>query len=165
MIVISPWSKGGYVNSQVFDHTSLIRFIEAPFCARPSGLLESEHHCVAARRRWATSPRRSISSRSHTRIVTLPGTRCVPPTQDRYPDYVPPVPANQALPTQESGTRPARPVPYDLHVHGEGRIFHAGTHLPLGDREKPPSLPGCSGDSSQSPWTYTVGTGDEVSES
>src|SRR5215472_11652606 len=26
MIVISPWSKGGWVNSQVFDHTSLIRF-------------------------------------------------------------------------------------------------------------------------------------------
>src|SRR5579863_10308859 len=31
MIVISPWSKGGYVNSQVFDHTSLIRFVEQRF--------------------------------------------------------------------------------------------------------------------------------------
>ena len=31
MVVISPWSKGGFVNSQVFDHTSLIRFIEARF--------------------------------------------------------------------------------------------------------------------------------------
>src|SRR5271154_5314731 len=31
MIVISPWSKGGWVNSQVFDHTSLIRFIEQRF--------------------------------------------------------------------------------------------------------------------------------------
>src|SRR5262249_51977077 len=28
MVVISPWSRGGWVNSQVFDHTSLIRFIE-----------------------------------------------------------------------------------------------------------------------------------------
>ena len=27
-LVISPWSKGGYVNSQVFDHTSVIQFIE-----------------------------------------------------------------------------------------------------------------------------------------
>ncbi len=31
MIVISPWSKGGWVNSEVFDHTSLIRFIEERF--------------------------------------------------------------------------------------------------------------------------------------
>ena len=31
MIVISPWSKGGWVNSELFDHTSLIRFIERRF--------------------------------------------------------------------------------------------------------------------------------------
>ena len=31
MIVISPWSKGGWVDSEVFDHTSLIRFIEKRF--------------------------------------------------------------------------------------------------------------------------------------
>lgn len=28
MIVASPWSKGGYVNSQVFDHTSTLLFLE-----------------------------------------------------------------------------------------------------------------------------------------
>lgn len=28
MLVISPWSRGGAVNSQVFDHTSIIMFIE-----------------------------------------------------------------------------------------------------------------------------------------
>jgi phospholipase C len=31
LCVVSPWSKGGWVNSQVFDHTSVIRFIEASF--------------------------------------------------------------------------------------------------------------------------------------
>ena len=31
MYVISPWSKGGWVNSQVFDHTSVIRFVEQRF--------------------------------------------------------------------------------------------------------------------------------------
>jgi phospholipase C len=31
MIVLSPWSKGGFVCSQVFDHTSIIRFIERRF--------------------------------------------------------------------------------------------------------------------------------------
>ncbi|MFC0686342.1 phosphocholine-specific phospholipase C [Novosphingobium clariflavum] len=31
MYVVSPWSRGGWVNSQVFDHTSVIRFLEARF--------------------------------------------------------------------------------------------------------------------------------------
>src|SRR5437763_2092197 len=31
MIIVSPWTRGGWVNSQLFDHTSLIRFLEARF--------------------------------------------------------------------------------------------------------------------------------------
>jgi phospholipase C len=31
MIVVSPFSRGGYVNSDVFDHTSLLRFLETRF--------------------------------------------------------------------------------------------------------------------------------------
>ncbi|HEY1225694.1 MAG TPA: phospholipase C, phosphocholine-specific, partial [Ramlibacter sp.] len=31
MYVISPWSRGGWVNSQAFDHTSVLRFLEARF--------------------------------------------------------------------------------------------------------------------------------------
>jgi phospholipase C len=29
MVVASPWSRGGWVNSEVFDHTSSLRFLEA----------------------------------------------------------------------------------------------------------------------------------------
>ncbi len=35
-IVASPWSRGGYVNSQVFDHTSVVQFVEK-FASRKSG--------------------------------------------------------------------------------------------------------------------------------
>jgi phospholipase C len=31
---VSPWTAGGFVCSEVFDHTSLIRFIEARFRVR-----------------------------------------------------------------------------------------------------------------------------------
>ena len=31
MLVVSPWSRGGWVNSQIFDHTSIVRFLEARF--------------------------------------------------------------------------------------------------------------------------------------
>src|SRR6266702_3465492 len=30
-IIVSPWTRGGWVNSQVFDHTSVIRFLETRF--------------------------------------------------------------------------------------------------------------------------------------
>ncbi|MBZ4189071.1 phosphocholine-specific phospholipase C [Niabella beijingensis] len=35
-VVASPWSRGGYVNSQVFDHTSVVQFIEN-FASRKTG--------------------------------------------------------------------------------------------------------------------------------
>ena len=31
MYIVSPWSRGGWVNSQAFDHTSVLRFLEARF--------------------------------------------------------------------------------------------------------------------------------------
>src|SRR5262249_4073848 len=31
MLVVSPWSKGGWVCSETFDHTSIIRFVERRF--------------------------------------------------------------------------------------------------------------------------------------
>ena len=31
MLMISPWSRGGFVCSEVFDHTSILRFLEARF--------------------------------------------------------------------------------------------------------------------------------------
>ena len=36
MIIASPWSRGGYVNSQVFDHTSNLQFLEE-FLAHKTG--------------------------------------------------------------------------------------------------------------------------------
>lgn len=36
MIIASPWSRGGWVNSQVFDHTSALQFLEK-FLAKKTG--------------------------------------------------------------------------------------------------------------------------------
>ncbi|MFF4597190.1 phosphocholine-specific phospholipase C [Amycolatopsis sp. NPDC001319] len=43
-VVVSPWTAGGYVSSETFDHTSLIRLLEARFGVR-------EPHISAWRRR------------------------------------------------------------------------------------------------------------------
>jgi len=36
MVIASPWSKGGWVNSEVFDHTSTLRFLE-DFLSKKTG--------------------------------------------------------------------------------------------------------------------------------
>jgi len=40
-IIVSPWTRGGWVNSQLFDHASLIRFLEARFAGNNPDLVES----------------------------------------------------------------------------------------------------------------------------
>ena len=42
MIVASPWSRGGYVNSQIFDHTSTLMFLEDFLRKKTGRKLKSE---------------------------------------------------------------------------------------------------------------------------
>ena len=159
MIVISPWSKGGWVNSQVFDHTSLIRFVERRF-----GVVEPN---ITPWRRTVTGDLTSAFNfeSPNDAIVPLPSTAAYqPPNQDRYPDYMPTPPANQALPEQEPGTRPARALPYELHVGGE--VNASGIQLFFRNTGKAGAVFQVRSDDGQTgPWTYTVGAGDEASDS
>src|SRR5215471_17790700 len=41
MMAVSPWSRGGFVCSEVFDHTSVIKFIEQRFHRTAPGLFET----------------------------------------------------------------------------------------------------------------------------
>ncbi len=170
MLVISPWSKGGYVSSEVFDHTSIIRFIEARYANHNPILMES--NITPWRRAVAGDLTSAFNFRNpNSRIVTLPSTDSYAPPSaaiaagTRYPDYVPPVPVNQSMPTQEKGTRPARPVPYDLHVHGEADFANGTFRIRFANRGKTAVLQVRSGNSSLGPWTYTIGSGAEVSDS
>jgi phospholipase C len=121
MIVVSPWSKGGWVNSQLFDHTSLIRFIEARYAREVPGLFETN---ITPWRRAVTGDLTStldFSSPPKDR-VTLPSTAAfLPPDLVRHPDLVIVPPASQQLPAQEPGVRPARALPYVLHADGQAQ--------------------------------------------
>lgn len=115
MIVVSPWSKGGYVCSEVFDHTSVIRFIEQRFGHR-SSLAESN---ITPWRRTVCGDLTSAFdfANPNATLPSLPSTASyVPPDQLRHPNYVPTVPSTQAVPKQEPGVRPARALPYELFV-------------------------------------------------
>ncbi|WP_037568919.1 phosphocholine-specific phospholipase C [Phaeacidiphilus oryzae] len=113
MVVISPWSTGGYVCSEVFDHTSIIRFMERRF-----GVAEPN---ITPWRRAVCGDLTSAFdfSGTDTAVPSLPSTDAyLPPDRNRHPDYVPVPPLKGSLPAQEPGTRPARALPYDPVVDG-----------------------------------------------
>jgi phospholipase C len=162
MLVISPWSKGGYVSSELFDHTSIIRFIEARYAKRNPSLIETN---ITPWRRAVAGDLTSAFDflNPNRKAVALPSTASyMPPNQNRFPDFVPPVPANQSLPTQAPGTRPARPVPYDLSVQGEANFAHSTFRIQFANMGKTAVLQVRSGNSGLGPWTYTVGKGAEI---
>ncbi len=49
LVVASPWSRGGYVNSQVFDQTSILQFLEL-FLSQKTGKSVRESNITAWRR-------------------------------------------------------------------------------------------------------------------
>ncbi|MDE1179796.1 phosphocholine-specific phospholipase C [Paraburkholderia sp.] len=115
MLVVSPWSKGGYVCSEVFDHTSVIRFIDARF-GKQHALAESN---ITPWRRAVCGDLTSAFNfkNPNDAFPTLPSTAAyAPPDQTRHADYIPLPPVVQAVPKQEPGVRPSRSLDYELFV-------------------------------------------------
>lgn len=118
MWVISPWSRGGYVNSQVFDHTSTLMFLEKRF-----GVAEPQ---ISAYRRAICGDLSScfnFVSPNDGALPTLTG-RTTKVSADSLASSqaaasaipVPAATATSALPAQATGTRPSRALPYELHT-------------------------------------------------
>jgi phospholipase C len=166
MLVISPWSKGGWVSSEVFDHTSLIKFLERRFGEHRPGLIESN---ITPWRRSIVGDLTSTFDfkTPNASIVALPSTASYAPADyDTHPDYVPAVPANQVMPKQEPGVRPARAVPYELYVLGEVDVHADIVKLVFANRGSLGAVFQVrSGDNQQGPWTYTVGAHQHLSDS
>ncbi|WP_432176202.1 phosphocholine-specific phospholipase C [Streptomyces sp. Tue6028] len=160
MLVVSPWSKGGYVCSETLDHTSVIRFMERRF-----GVHEPN---ISPWRRAISGDLTSAFdfSRRDTKPVALPDTEGYrPPDRDRHPDYVPTPPANPALPKQERGSRPARPLKYAPLVDGAADTAAGTFTLTFGSGAKAgAAFLVTSGNRTDGPWTYTTEAGRTVSD-
>ena len=165
LLVISPWSKGGWVSSEVFDHTSLIRFIQQRFGPEYGGLKEPN---ITAWRRALCGDLTSAFNFANPNdaAASLPSTiGYIPPDNQRHPDYVPVPPAVQALPVQERGTRPARPVPYELDVQGAANFSAGKFDISFANAGRSAAvLQVRTGDGVSGPWIYTVGSGARVSD-
>jgi phospholipase C len=160
MLVLSPWSKGGYVNSQVFDHTSVIRFIQAVFGPNNPALVE---HNITKWRQTVTGDLTSCFNfkTPNAGVVPLPSTAAyVPPNQNRHDSYVPAVPARQALPQQEPGMRFARALPYEFQVQSGVDLAAGVVALSFENLGSAGAVFQVrSGNGAGGPWTYTVAAG------
>jgi phospholipase C len=118
MVVMSPWSKGGWVNSEVFDHTSVLRFLERRF-----GVTEPN---IGAWRRAVCGDLTSCfdfasPDAGKPRLPAF-GTAQADAERARQratPAIEVPVEGAQAAPRQETGTRPSRALPYRLEARLE----------------------------------------------
>ena len=165
MIVVSPWTRGGWVCSEVFDHTSLIRFIEQRFGAGHPDLVETN---ITPWRRAVCGDLTSAFDfvTPNDALPALPSTSgYVPPDGDRHEDFVPVPPARQNLPLQEPGVRPARALPYAFSVTGSIDVANGRYALAFDNTgDAAAVLQIYSGNRPDGPWTYTVGAGAALSD-
>ncbi len=132
LVVASPWSRGGYVCSEVFDHTSILRFLEA-FLSGKSGRPIRETN-ISAWRRTVCGDLTSVFRPFAGEKIELP----VPLRRDAFLAEIDraqyrPVPSNfrrlgprdlgerdrpADFPRQEPGVRPSCALPYELSVDG-----------------------------------------------
>ena len=160
MIVVSPWTKGGFVNSQVFDHTSVLRLLEARFgVAAP---------LITAWRRAVTGDLTSVfdfktpNRRFAARLPDASGLPARAQAQASLPWPKPPA-SPRALPNQEPGRRPTRALPYAFDI--TAKVMDKGLALTIantGGAGAGFNLYPAKGEAG--PWFYTVEAGKAVSD-
>ena len=160
MLAISPWSKGGYVCSEVFDHTSVIRFLETRFGVQ-------EPNITPWRRAVCGDLTSAFDFTSHdARHVSLPATSGywnLIHRESRLPMPVVPNQHEPALLAQEPGVRPARPLPYALELDLLGT--HDGVRLRFDNRSRVGACCTAYWDGSVGlPRRYTVGAGHRLED-
>ncbi len=137
LVVASPWSRGGFVCSQVFDHTSTLQFLEK-FLSHKSGKKIEETNISAWRRAVCgdlTSVFRPYSGEKMSipaflaknevienihkaKFKKLPSDyKLLTPEEVAQINHNPA--ASSLLPQQEKGIRPACALPYHLSVDSQ----------------------------------------------
>src|ERR1700733_1478262 len=142
MIIASPWSRGGWVNSQLFDHTSTLMFLEQ-FVQKKYGKIVREENISSWRRAIsgdlppvfrpssAKEPAMDFLNRDkfvvriqQARYKEVPSSyRKLDAAQIEEINHDPQL--LQFTSHQEPGIRPACALPYELYA--EGRLSADGT--------------------------------------
>jgi phospholipase C len=105
MLICSPWTRGGYVDSNVYDHTSMLRFLAAWTGVQPVNITPWRESVTGDLTSAFDFPHPDFSIPGN--IPTLDQTWKL--TQLKGGSTTPPAEGHQKMPAQESGTRPHRP--------------------------------------------------------
>ena len=135
MVIASPWTKGGWVNSEVFDHTSNLQFLEH-FLDKKFGKKVYESNISPWRRLICgdlTSVFRPIQKETRLQLASVDRDQYVQriysARKKNLPNNYKPLTAEKVdawkngladpslLPQQEQGTKPACALPYDIEVN------------------------------------------------
>ncbi|WP_231458605.1 MULTISPECIES: phosphocholine-specific phospholipase C [unclassified Pedobacter] len=138
MVIASPWSKGGFVNSQVFDHTSSLMFMEKWLSKKTGKAIKSDnisdwrrHFCGDLTSVFRPYNGEKINSpqplKRETVVANIINARNKPaqagPTalnkvevekMNRFENFS--SETSKYAPKQENGTKPACALPYHLTV-------------------------------------------------
>jgi phospholipase C len=138
MIVVSPWSKGGFVNSQVFDHTSSIMFMEKWLAKKTGKTIKSNN--ISDWRRAVCGDLTSVfrpyngeenlspeALKREAVITSIVNAKNKPPQTgptalnteevakiNKFQSFA--AQQSELLPHQEPGFKPACALPYNLNV-------------------------------------------------
>ena len=131
LVIASPWSRGGCVNSQVFDHTSIIQFLEVWSAGKGKSVKETN---ISDWRRAVCGDLTSAFRAYDGEPVEVPASLERDATVEHiHAAKFKPAPTGGAALApggiaaadvrafQESGTRPACPLPYELLVNAEAQ--------------------------------------------
>ncbi|MEN2426408.1 phosphocholine-specific phospholipase C [Chromobacterium vaccinii] len=161
MLVLSPWSRGGNVCSQVFDHTSVIRFLETW-----TGVQEPN---ISAWRRQICGDLSSALdfSNRNPSVPTFPDTAALLTQAQQSKSWpAPTAPVPGQMPLAEGGRRPARALPYQCNGYGStdvaGGIFW--THMQNSGSQAVHYSIYANQYRSDGPWQYDVPAGGEIKD-
>jgi phospholipase C len=158
-IIVSPWSRGGYVCSELFDHTSVIRFMENCFGVREPNISQ-----------WRRSVCGDLTSAFDFRAPRRPKPLARLPSTNDFLERIArseagsknSIPQTQTPTAQMPGQRPHRPLPYDLDVIAsvtpERRL-----RIEMINRGRTGAVISVHDNlDRQEPWHYTLGAGDRL---
>lgn len=117
MLIISPWTRGGYVNSQLFDHTSVLRFLETRFGVREPNITPWRRAVCGDLTSAFNFDISDAARRDTSWLARLPEVGGYITASDSACMLAKPgLPETPVMSKQEAGWRTTQALPYDLDV-------------------------------------------------
>jgi phospholipase C len=131
LIIASPWSRGGYVCSQVFDHTSVLQLLEKVASRRAGKEIKETN--ISGWRRTVCGDLSSAFRPFDEGQSRLPFPSKASFLEDVHKAQFKQLPSGfgkSSTARQEPGVRPSSALPYQLYA--EGRVSDDGARFEIG---------------------------------